>query len=405
MKLTAIKVSQPLADFYITKIKASDLLNVSFSEQLQYQENGELKGSQRKIDVRRLKEIAKFIDSVEMSFPSSIILAVNYTEGGYVLEDDNKERWSISHLNGDIYEITLPDHKKLAAIIDGQHRLNAFNYAEENNKEIEVVCSIYFDLPNSYQAFLFATINGNQKKVDKSLALEQFGFNVENEPESSWTPEKLAVYFSRKLNFREDSPLYKKIKLAPQYDASLSVDRSDWIISTAAIVEGILSLISSNPKRDRVLMAEKKIFSGRSRKMVASCKDKTPLRNWYLENRDDDLYNIIVKFFHCVTEVLWSDNCSTSSYIKKTIGILALFDFLKIIVSQVDSDKLQDIDFMSYIYVANTIDFSDNYFSASGIGRGRIRKTFAYVNNLISEEDLSDDERYNIARILNRTIQ
>lgn len=404
MELTAIKVSQPLADFYVTKIKASDLLNVSFSEQLQYREGGQLKGSQRKIDERRLREIAKFIDSVEMSFPSSIILAVNYTEEGIVLEDEDEERWRLEAVTGDIYKISIPDNKKIAAIIDGQHRLNAFKYADVSNKDIEVVCSIYFDLPNSYQAFLFATINGNQKKVDKSLALEQFGFNVENEPESSWTPEKLAVYFSRKLNFREDSPLYRKIKLAPQYDASFSVDRHDWIISTAAIVEGILSLISSNPKRDRVLMAEKKIFSGRSRKMVANCNDKTPLRNWYLENRDSDLYNIIVKFFHCVTEVLWSDNRSSSSYIKKTIGILALFDFLKIIVSQVDSDKLQDIDFMSYIYVANTIDFSDNYFSASGIGRARIRKILAYVNNLISEEDLSDYERDNMARILGGTM-
>lgn len=400
MRLTAIKVSQPLADFYITKIKASDLLNVSFSEQLQYQENGELKGSQRKIDDRRLKEIAKFIDSVEMSFPSSIIIAANYTEDGYVLENEDEERWSISHINGDVYEISAPGHKKLAAIIDGQHRLNAFNYAKLENKDIEVVCSIYFDLPNSYQAFLFATINGNQKKVDKSLALEQFGFNVENEPEKSWTPEKLSVFLSRKLNFREDSPLYKKIKLAPQFsEIQHIIDKREWIISTAALVEGILSLITSNPKRDRVIMAEKRIFVDRDRKMVSKCSDSSPLRTWYIENRDSDLYQLLTDYFNNINNILWN-NVKEDSIILKTVGILALFDFLKMIIRH--SNMSIQIDTYFYVEKISVIDYSDNFFSASGTGRVRMRKTMAFLCEFINESDLKDIELENIKRLLQK---
>ena len=59
LTLTAIRVEQPLGEFYITKFKAKDLLEISFSEELTYiDENGRLKGPQRKKDDKRLREIA-----------------------------------------------------------------------------------------------------------------------------------------------------------------------------------------------------------------------------------------------------------------------------------------------------------------------------------------------------------
>lgn len=198
LELYALKITQPLSDFYITSIKAKNLIDISFSEQLQYiDDTGKLHGNQRKIDSKRLSEIGRYIDSVEMSFPNSIIIAANYNEEGKII-DDESIRWDFVHVEKNLYKIFIPSNAKLAAIIDGQHRLNGFEekyITDQTRLEVELPCSIFFDLPNSYQAFLFATINGNQKRVDKSLALEQFGFNVEDEPQNSWTPEKLAVYF------------------------------------------------------------------------------------------------------------------------------------------------------------------------------------------------------------------
>jgi DGQHR domain-containing protein len=137
--LQAIKVSQPLADFYITKIRAKDLLEVSFVEPLQYtDENGNLKGSQRIQDIDRLKQIAKYIDSVEMTFPNSIIIAANYSQEGKVIGNDNEERWEIEPIIEDsdsLVKISIPKNRVLAAIIDGQHRLMAFNYAGEEKKK------------------------------------------------------------------------------------------------------------------------------------------------------------------------------------------------------------------------------------------------------------------------------
>ena len=148
LTLTAIRVEQPLGEFYITKFKAKDLLEISFSEELTYiDENGRLKGTQRKKDDKRLREIAKYIDSVEMSFPNSIILAANYSQiEGEVVEDE-EVTWKLEQINESHFQITIPTKKKLAAIIDGQHRLRAFEYIEDKKRlDLEIPCSIFFDL-------------------------------------------------------------------------------------------------------------------------------------------------------------------------------------------------------------------------------------------------------------------
>ena len=188
MKISAIKVSQPLGEFYIAKIKAGELLRVSTSSVARYDKDGNLKGNQRPLDLKRLKAIAKFIMSDEMSFPTSILVAANIDNNGVII-DDESNRWRVERTDlPDIYNLVIPDNNISSLIIDGQHRLNAFKYADSDCLEIELVCSIFIDLPNPYQAYLFATINGNQKRVDKSLALELFGYDVENEPQDTWSP-------------------------------------------------------------------------------------------------------------------------------------------------------------------------------------------------------------------------
>lgn len=400
MILQAIKIDQPLASFYLTKIKAKDLLEIAFSERLEYiDEDGRLKGSQRQVDESRLKEIGRYIDSVEMAFPNSIILAANYNESGEIV-DDIDIRWSLIETNPGIFEINIPTKKKLAAIIDGQHRLYAFDYlSNEERINTELPCSIFFDLPNSYQAFLFATINGNQKKVNKSLALEQFGFNVADEPKESWTPEKLSVYITRKLNFSSklQSPFYNRIKVAPSFAEFIikNSDKNNWTISTATLVSGILSLISTNPKRDRVEMGQRHIFKGRDRSQLKAIRDSSPLRQLYLDGQDDVIIKTINSFFHIVDELLWH-RANNNSYIFKTVGIQALFDLLKKLLSQ-DIDNTED-SFKTYLVNVSHIDFSDNYFQASGTGRSRIRNVLYYYNGLIEDTDLKESDLREIKR-------
>ncbi len=398
-ELIALKVSQPLGDFYVVSFNAEDLLAVSYSEPMQYiDEFGNVKGSQRPKDEKRLRDIAKYIESVEMAFPNSIILAANYTEKGSISKDES-ERWQIiEDKNCGIYKIRIPQKVKLAAIIDGQHRLNAFEYVNipERFSNLQLVCSVYFDLPNSYQAFLFATINSNQKRVDRSLALEQFGYNVGEEPEKAWTPEKLAVFLSRKLNIDKDlSPFYQHIKVAPLNPENLFINgiSKTWVVSTATVVDGITSLISTNPKRDRIEMQQKSFLSGRNREMLEKfTSDNSPLRRYFIESIDQAIYTIIINYFNVINELLWSRVSSDKSYIIKTVGVQATFDVLKIILKINQNTLPENINFKKYINPSVNIDFTDKYFQASGIGRSRIKNIMCLAAGLIERTKLKKND-------------
>ncbi len=389
MIISAIKVTQPLGEFYIAKIKARDLLKVSTSSVLRYDKDGTLKGNQRPLKSDRLKAIANFIRSEEMCFPTSIIVAANIDDSGEILEDEDR-RWKIERINNDLYQLDIPNQDNISSlIIDGQHRLKSFELTSDEFKDIELVCSIFFDLPMPYQAYLFATINGNQKKVDKSLALELFGFNVENEPENTWSPEKLAVYLTRKLNFSKDSPLYQKIKLAPLFTGIEEiVDRSKWILSTAAMVEGILGLISTYPQLDRDTLAFRKdsFWGDKTRRILK--EDKTVLREWYLNNKDEKIYEVLISYFSSINKMLWSQ-VDSNSVIFKTIGISALFDLLKAIL-----EKDRNIsNFDQYINKINNIDYLNNYFSLSGAGKTRLKRVLKFKVGLITEADLKKEDK------------
>lgn len=393
-RLSAIKVHQPLGDFFIAKISAGDLMSISTSSVARYNKDGKLIGSQRKLDTTRLKLIANFIKSEEMSFPTSILLAANVNSEGVIIEQSNK-RWKVIPTSlQDIYEIEIPDGIS-SIVIDGQHRLNAFNFTDDSYKKIEVVCSIFLDLPNPYQAYLFATINGNQKRVDKSLALELFGYDVEDKPADTWSPEKLAVYLTRKFNFKSDSPLFQKIKLAPLFsEIEASVDKTKWLLSTAAMVEGIMLLISSNPQMDRDYLAMKHSIWSKTntrsdlKKLRDDKKrDNSVLRSLYLECMDEEIYDIIYRYFNAVNDILWKEP-NKESVIFKTIGISVLFELLKFILKR---DNVQQ-SYYSYIQKIANIDYTSNYFSLSGGGKTKLKRILKYKLGFITKIELEDTD-------------
>ena len=389
MEVKAIKVVKPLGEFYIAKIKAGDLLKISTSSVARYDKDGNLKGNQRPLDPKRLKAIANFIMSDEMSFPTSILIAANIDKEGRIIENTD-ERWSIQKTSlPDVYNLIIPN-KVSSLVIDGQHRLNAFNFAKDDCKDIELVCSIFVDLPNPYQAYLFATINGNQKRVDKSLALELFGFDVENEPQNTWSPEKLAVYITRRFNFSKESPLYQKIKLAPLFsELEDLVNKDKWLLSTAAMVEGIMSLISSNPQKDRDMLAMKKnnIWSDKTRSILTN-NGKPVLRSLYLASKDDELYSILEKYFCSVKNILWNE-ATNDSVILKTIGISVLFDILRNIL---EVNGIQE-SYDSYINKIKDVNYSSHYFALSGGGKTKLRRILKFKLELISESELQESDK------------
>ena len=173
LRLPALKIVQPLGEFYVTSISAKTLLDVSYTIKAEILDDdseasegylggaiNKLIGNQRKRAPKRLEEIRAYTETVDASFPNSIILGVNFLENGE-LETNPDERWYVEKIGDNFYNIIIPSQKKLASIIDGQHRVFGFEYSKA--RDMELLCSVYLDLPLAYHARIFTNININQK--------------------------------------------------------------------------------------------------------------------------------------------------------------------------------------------------------------------------------------------------
>lgn len=397
----ALKVVQPLDTYYVAVIPADVLLDVAFSDRLRArldEDSGyRVDGTQRMKSDKRQPQIEDYINRTDSAFPNTIILAANYdAETGHILsigspdEDESAsyadDLWTVSDNADGTFDLTIPSGRKLAGIIDGQHRLDGFrNIVDKDRREMELVCSVFMELSKPYQAQLFATINSTQKQVDRSLTYELFGYNIDEEPEEQWTPDKLAVFLTRRLNTQSDSPLSGRISIAPRRDTALKQlnESRDWHVSTATVVEGILRLISGNPKRDTNIMLSVK--AGTRSILRDGAKDRTPLREVYLSGNDVLLYTIVLNYLKACDSVFWQEAAPTS-FIIKTVGVQALFDILRKVVSEaVERKDVSVAYFAKVLSPAVSIDFAGVEFkNASGSGRTKIRRT---IEELISSSE------------------
>lgn len=402
VNVQALYVDQPLGAFYVAVLPARLLLDVCHSDVLSAtlvpgKDTYTLDGTQRIVNQSRLAQIKDYINRTDSSFPNSIILAANFRQEDGLLEDDPSNaveddlspdlvqgvapgpivdrRWSATTPVDGVCTLSIPTPAKLAAIIDGQHRLFGFVGANPEKLDMNLICSIFLDLPKPFQAQLFATINSTQKRVDKSLTYELFGYNIEEEQEELWSPDKLAVFLSRRLTTDSNSPLKGKIVIAPRRDPALEsmAQNALWKVSTAVVVEGIMRLFTSNPKKDTALLLGGK---RKKRQELRSLRaDKSPLRDSYLAGQDAVIYTMVLNFVVVCDRIFW-EGAPPQSFITKTVGIQALFDILRKLSAEALATKDISAEFFdAKLSPAKSIDFASAVFrNASGSGRTAIRK-------------------------------
>lgn len=387
-KFPAIKVSQPIGEFFLCSIPAEVLLSITFSIPASIKRNegvfAGILGNQRKLSETRAKQIGAYIDENESTFPNTIILSANYRENGDYEEDENL-RWRISVGENGCNSLIIPSLGKLASIIDGQHRLEGFKASTRSGRlQMDLPCAIYINLPRPYQARIFATININQKRVDKSLAYELFGYDLNQSDPNKWPPDMLGVYLARVLESEQASPFKGHVKLAlleaDDGGAPISDDVPEWKVSVACLVEGVIKLISQKPASDRSA-----ISGGNASDRSQLPLDSAPLRELYRDGKDKTLLTVVSDYFSVARELLWL-NQPSKSFIIRTVGILALFDVLRdgLITKKINiNDVRQSTELL--FQPAKGIDFSDNFFHASGAGRVRIRNVLGCAIGLPGE--------------------
>jgi DGQHR domain-containing protein len=181
-----IKINQNERIFYLFKIYANDLLSVA---NYNPREIDRETGIQRTYKADRSKEIAEYIDSENSVLANSLIVNLN---SKYI--KINKDKLEISRIEKSVF------------IIDGQHRLRAFDFASK--KEYELPVSGFVDLSVSEIAEIFVKINYYQKPVNKSLVYDLLGISPELFPEY-FEAHKI----TKILNDNTESPWFGLIKM------------------------------------------------------------------------------------------------------------------------------------------------------------------------------------------------
>lgn len=394
MRFPALLVKQPIGEFYICSIPFYILEKVAFPDPLTIQKYGEeltgkfeLTGNQREEVRERRRAIGNFISSAEATFPNSIILAANVNADGSIREDDYS--WRIEYDEScSSYQVVIPDiNAPLARIIDGQHRVRGFAYSEHRPHSFDLPCSIFLDLSMPEQASIFATININQKRVDKSLAYNLFAYNLDDEPQSAWSPDKLAVFLTRRLGIEKNSPLKGHIKVVARQGRKV-YEQDDWHVSTSVFVDGISALFSKRPQEDRDRLRRFDKEKRNRKHALLDVIDDSPLRNYYLDGNDLFIYTTIFNFFDAAYELVLQHN-ETRGFMTKSIGIQALLEFLGAVVTRaLDSKDISKDFFVKYFEHVKHVDFNNANVPANAQGKSLLRNFLLYANDLPTKREI-----------------
>jgi DGQHR domain-containing protein len=144
IRIPCIELQQPIGRFYVGAIACHELVRISFADRRRI-EKGErdveiISGIQRPLAPKRIAELRKYVTSIDASFPTAIILAIDATDAVY----DDK---------GHVMKIR--DDSNVAKIIDGQHRIEGLVGYDGTPFQLNVTMFIEMDMED--QALLFAT--------------------------------------------------------------------------------------------------------------------------------------------------------------------------------------------------------------------------------------------------------
>lgn len=361
-----IEVTQPIGTFYISKMDAKDIINLTTTNQRKVDESN---GIQREASSNRVKQIEEYTNDPDATFPTPIIISLE--KGNENLE------WDIEN-----HKIILKDEFEgtIGEIIDGQHRILGLSNSKFID-EFELPVVFMYDLTAQEKAYIFSIINSTQTKVAKSLIYDLFNLFEDR------SPFKTCHYLSRSFNSDKNSAYYNRLKmLGKKYDK----DKKNLSLSQGTFVEHVIKLISKDPQQDTINIKNN---------VPLDLNDNYPFRNYFINNKDEVIYKILSNCFNAIKIVFpeqWED--SEKFILSKSTGFGAIIKSLKVIfyLGQYDGNLMQlrfeNIfkELKKYITANNTDfvsqDFSSNEQTQSELSRIILRPVIKFIANTIEIE-------------------
>lgn len=290
-RFAALRVRQPIGDIYVARVDADTIQQITyFDVRRTLRDERDVErylGIQRPLSEARVTDLNKYVQFLDATFPTSIIVAVDAEYGRF---DEKSGELVVSNVrDGD----TGPSIaiRNIGRVIDGQHRiagLEAFDTSGGN--AFDVIVSFFLGSDIADQAYVFATVNLEQTKVNKSLAYDLF------ELARSRSPYKTAHNVAVALDQVSSSPFYRRIKRLGV--ATEGRDNSRETITQATFVEGLIRYISQDPRADRDA-----ILRG-MRLLPAKKEDARRLvfRNLFITEQDRLIGKIYEEYFAAIAE-------------------------------------------------------------------------------------------------------
>ena len=307
-----LEVVQPIGTMYVGAMNCADLETITYADVRRIEigkDNREVEdyiGIQRHLDPKREKDIGKYVNLVDATFPNSIIIAIS---SDFAKFDKSKSL------------MTIDFKDDIAKVLDGQHRIAGLRHYVKDASTFQLVVTIYIDMELEDQAIVFSTINKEQKSVSNSLVADLFAFA------ESRSPQKTGHNIARALAKKEGSPLYNKIKILGKAESLTETITQD------TFVKSLLDYITKDKQLDRDFYKRNK--NDKNAKLpYASDKElqRYFLRNIFIDDTSDiKIAQIIWNYFYVVQQkwpTAWNET-KNDNILNKSTGFVALMKFFK----------------------------------------------------------------------------
>src|SRR5918999_4312785 len=229
INVAAIRMQQFGVQFYQASLTAGDIDKLVRFEVLNYGEAGQpVRGGSKKSSSKvNWDLLERRIASNEKAYQRQIIRRkidelVQYYEqcrtardlpsipGAVIISCDETLRFEAASEDSSVGVLKVPEREGILRAIDGQHRLLALHADIERfgDEQFTVPAVIFDRVPEDHIVQMFVTINAKHTRLNASHLVSLSGRQL-------YRDENLATAHDvvRALNDREDSPLYRDIKL------------------------------------------------------------------------------------------------------------------------------------------------------------------------------------------------
>ena len=357
VQFSVMRISQPIGDFYVGKMSARDLIDISWFDIRRLAGDSDLDqylGIQRKVNPTRVSEIKKYVGLTDATFPTAVILAV---EGKCAelheldLADEDGTFFTMKLVNypGDPSDPDTMLFKGIARVLDGQHRISGLRESSIDLDSFEVNVCVFVDADIADQASIFATVNLAQTKVNRSLVYDLMSYS------KSRSPERTCHAITVTLDQVEESPFFSRIKRLGVSTAG----RFGEVLTQATVVKSLLPYISNDVLKDRDI--GKRL--GNWPKNESYDQERLLFRKWFIEGNDQQIVRQIMHYFEAVKR-RWPDawkSTDRGNMLPRTNGFRAFMSFLRPAYNELRHDDF--VKMSSFLELLKQVSLEDKDFN------------------------------------------